>query len=125
MFSKITISLLHYRAFLFLKYYCKYFYFSNFLSDLVLPNNSLSSITNNVKGIQSSKRTLKLIQYFKDKKGSTGILILQETHSNSKVEQKWKEGFKGHTLFSCEKTNYCGVLSTYFVKKTFTVKKRN
>ena len=33
------------------------------------------------------------MQYFKDKIGSTDVLFLQETHSDSKVEQKWKEGF--------------------------------
>ena len=53
-------------------------------------NNKLSFITNNVKGIQSLKKRLKLIQYFKSKIGSCGLLFLQETHSNSKVEQKWK-----------------------------------
>ena len=45
----------------------------------MLPNNSLNFVTNNVKGIQSSKKRLKLIQYFKDKIGSTGVLFLQET----------------------------------------------
>ena len=54
----------------------------------MFPNNSVSFITNNVKGMQSSKKRLKLIQYFKSKKGSNGVLFLQETHSNSKVEQK-------------------------------------
>ena len=59
----------------------------------MLPNNSPSFMTNNVKGIPSSKERLKLMQYFKDKIGSTGVLFLQETHSNSKVEQNWKEDF--------------------------------
>ena len=35
------------------------------------------------------------MQYFKDKIGLTGVLFLQETDSDSKVEQEWKEGFKG------------------------------
>ena len=52
----------------------------------MLPNNSVSFITNNVKGMQSSKKRLKLMQYFKDKIGSNGVLFLQETHSDSKVE---------------------------------------
>ena len=47
-----------------------------------------SFITNNFKGMQSSKKRLKLMQYFKDKIGSTGVLFLQETHSDSKVKQK-------------------------------------
>ena len=59
------------------------------------------------------KKSLKL-QYFKEKIGSTGVLFLQETHSSSKVEQKWKEDFKGHVFFSHEKTNSFGVLTAYF-----------
>ena len=59
----------------------------------MLPNNSLSFITN-VKKMQSSKKRLKLMQYFKDKIGLTGVLFLQEI-SDSKVKQEWKEGFKG------------------------------
>ena len=88
----------------------------------MLPNNSLSFITNNVKGIQSSKKRLKLMQYFEDKIGSTGVLFLQKTHSDSKVEQKWKDDFKGP--FFIEKSNSCDVLTAYFGTGTFIVKKR-
>ena len=35
------------------------------LNDLILSNNKLSFITNNVIGIQSLKKRLNLIQYFK------------------------------------------------------------
>ena len=42
------------------------------------------------------------MQYFKDKIGSTGVLFLQETHSDSKVKQKWKEYFKGPVFFLTE-----------------------
>ena len=85
----------------------------------MLPNKSLSFITNNVKGIQSFKKKLKLIQYFKDKIGSTGVLFLQETHSNSKIEQKWKEDFKGQVFFSHGETNSYGVLIAYFGTEIF------
>ena len=51
----------------------------------MLPNDSLSFVTNNDKRIQSSKKRLKLIECFKDKIGSTGILFLQETYSESKA----------------------------------------
>ena len=34
----------------------------------MLPSNNVSFITNNVKGMQSSKKSLDLMQYFKDKK---------------------------------------------------------
>ena len=52
------------------------------------------------------------------------VLFLQETHSTSKVEQKWKEDFKGHVFFSHGKTNSCGVVTAYFGKETFNVKKQ-
>ena len=73
-----------------------------YFSCLMLPNNSVSFITNNVKGMQLSKMRLKLMQYFKDKIGSNGILFLQETGSDSKVDQKWKADFKGPIYFLTE-----------------------
>ena len=87
----------------------------------MLPNNSVSFITNNVKGMQSSKKRLKLMQYFEDKIGSTGVLFLQETHSDSKVKQKWKEGLV--QFFSHGKSDSCGALIAYFGRGTFIVKK--
>ena len=67
---------------------------------------------------------MKLIQNFKDKIGRTGALLLQETHSNSKIEQKWKEDFKGQVFFSHGKTNSCGVLIAYLGTETFFVNKQ-
>ena len=52
------------------------------------------------------------------------VLFLQETHSTSQVEQKWKEDFKGHVFFSHGKKNSCGVVTAYFGKETFNVKKQ-
>ena len=51
-------------------------------------------------------------------------IILQGTHSSSKVEQKWKEDIKSHVFFSNGKTNFCSVLTAYFGKETFNVKKQ-
>ena len=64
------------------------------------------------------------MQYFKDKTGSNGVLFLQETHSDSKVEQKWKEDFKGPIFLSHGKSNSCGVLIAYFGSGMFTFKKQ-
>ena len=66
----------------------------------MLSKNKLSFITNNIKGTQSLKKRLKLIQYFKSKIEPCGLFFLQETHSNSKTEQKWKEDFRGKVFFS-------------------------
>ena len=80
----------------------------------MLLNNELSFITNHVKAIQSFKKRLKLIQYFNSKIGPYELLFLQETHSNSKVELKWKEDFHGKVSFSHGKANSCSVLIAYF-----------
>ena len=79
-----------------------------------LPNNKLSFITNNVKGVQSLKKRLKLIQYFKSRVGPCRLLFLQETHSNSKVEQKWEEDIHGKVFFSHGKTNFCFIYFCLF-----------
>ena len=60
------------------------------------------------------------MQCFKDKIGLTGVLFLQETHSDCKVEQKWKEVFKDFS--SHGKSNSCGILTAYFGTITFIVK---
>ena len=69
----------------------------------MLSNNKLSFITNNVKRMQSLKKRLKLIQYFKSKIGPCGLLFLQETHSNTKVEQNRRKTFMVKLSFLTEK----------------------
>ena len=56
----------------------------------MLPNNSLNFITNNVKGMQSSKKRLKLIQYFQDKIESTGFTVTVYPNKNEKRTVKVK-----------------------------------
>ena len=43
-------------------------------------------ISNNIKGLKSETKRLRIFNYLKDKLGSCGILMLQETHS-SKVDE--------------------------------------
>ena len=45
-------------------------------------------LTNNVKGLQSSKKRVKMFEYFKDKIGHGVILFLQETHSSVDTEKQ-------------------------------------
>ena len=40
--------------------------------------NSLLIITNNIKGIQNKNKPLTIIDYFKNKIGKNGILLLQK-----------------------------------------------
>ena len=72
--------------------------------------DNLSFITNNVKRIQSLKKRLKLIEYFKSKIMTHRILFLQETDSSSEDEQKWQGNFSSNTFFSHGKANSCGFL---------------
>ena len=64
------------------------------------------------------------MQYFKDKIGSSGVLFLQETHSDSKVKQRWKEEFRGPVFFSHRKSNFCGNLIAFLGTGTFVIKKQ-
>ena len=67
-------------------------------------------ISNNIKGLKSETKRLRIFNYLKDKLGSCGILMLQETHSSKVDELQWKKEFQGDVYFSHGKTNACGVL---------------
>ena len=71
-------------------------------------------LTNNVKGLQSSKKRIKMFEYFKSKMVPHGILFLQETHSSIDNEKQWNDEFKGQIYFSHGKTNSCGVLTAFW-----------
>ena len=81
-------------------------------------------LCNNVKGLQTSKKHLKLFNYFKNKMFPNGILFLQETHSRKENEIKWKHEFDFDLYFSHGKSNSCCVLTGFSGNKTFTVNKR-
>ena len=83
--------------------------------------DNLSFITNNVKGIQSLKKRLKLMECFKSKITTHGILPLQETHSSSDDEQIWRDNFGGNNFFSHGKRNSCGVLISDIGTHNFVV----
>ena len=71
--------------------------------------------------IKTRKRApLKDLKFLFQKKTSyNGVLFLQETHSSSKDETKWKDDFKGELFFSYGKTNSCGVVIGYTGKRSF------
>ena len=78
-------------------------------------------LCNNVKGLETSKKRLKLFNYFKSKMFPNSIL--QETHSTKGNKIKWKYAFDGDLYFSHGKPNSCRVLIGSSGNKTFTVKK--
>ena len=87
-------------------------------------NNNLNFLTNNVKGLQSSKKRIKLIEYFKSKLNHNGFLFLQETHSAIKNENTWVNDFNGLVFFSHGASNSCGVLIAYLGKTSFVLNKQ-
>ena len=79
-------------------------------------DNSLHIITNNIIWIPNKNKCLSIIEYFKNKIGKNGILFLQETHSTTGNEGKWKDKFSGPVFYSHGTSNCCGVLITFFGK---------
>ena len=62
-------------------------------------NSNYNFISNNVQGIKTSEKLLKLFEYLKNNINNNGFVFLQETHSSLKDEQKWKDDFKGALFF--------------------------
>ena len=71
--------------------------------------SNLNFLSNNVKGLQSTKKRLKLFNFLKNKIGPKVILFLKETYFSVETE-KWIDDFKDKIYYSHGKTNSCGVL---------------
>ena len=87
-------------------------------------SNNLTFLTNNVKELQSSKKRIKLIEYFRSKLKYNGFLFLQETHSTIKNENTWVNDFNGPVFFSHGTSNSCIVLIAYLGKTPFVLNKQ-
>ena len=72
-----------------------------------MNSNQINMISNNVNGIQSTRKSLKIIQYFKNKLLPQRVFSLQETYSN---EVSWRDEFNATLFFSHGLFNSCGVL---------------
>ena len=84
-------------------------------------NGNYNFISNNVKGIKASEKRLKVFEYLKNNINDNGFIFLQETHSLSKDELKWKDEFGGYLFFSHGKSNSCGVAIGYCGTEDFKV----
>ena len=71
-------------------------------------NGNYNFISNNVKGIKASEKRLKLFEYLKNNINDNGFIFLQETHSLSNDELKWKDEFGGPLFFHMEKASLVG-----------------
>ena len=75
--------------------------------------------SNNIKGIQVSKKRLKLFEYLKSNINFNGFILFQETHSLLNDKRQWKDEFNGPLFFSHCKTNSCGVATGFCGKNYF------
>ena len=92
----------------------------------LIANSKVCFITNNVKGLQSSKKRSKFIKHLKDKLQFNRLLFLQETHSVSDDENAWADDFKGQVFLSQGTSDSRGVFIAYLSSKSFVVNiKRN
>ena len=73
--------------------------------------------------MQSSKKCVKIFEYFRNKVAPNGILFLQETYSSVETEKQWNDEFKGQLYFSHDKTNSCGTLTRFYGNINVVVKK--
>ena len=74
-----------------------------------MNDDFITFISNNVKGIQTSQKRMKLFEYLRSYIVTNGFVFLQETHSTIRDEKKLENEFKGRLFFSHGKTNSCGV----------------
>ena len=84
-------------------------------------NSNYNFISNNVKGIKASEKRLKLFEYLSNNINNNSFVLLEETHSTLKDEQKWEDDFKGPLFFSHGKSNSCGVSIGYWGTETLKV----
>ena len=82
-----------------------------------IMNGNYNFISNNVTGIKASEKQLKLFEYLKKNINDNGFIFLQETHSLSNDELKWKDEFGGPLFFHTEKAILMGWQSAIVVQK--------
>ena len=88
-----------------------------------MPANNFNFMSNNVKGLKSTKKRIKLFEYFKSKLAPSGPLFAPETHSTKEIEDKWKDEMNGRIFFSHGKSNPYGVFIAFFGSKSVTITK--
>ena len=84
-------------------------------------DDNLRFISNNVNGLRSTKKRIKMFNYLKSKIFNDGIIFLQETHSSESSQNEWYNDFQGETYFSHGTTNSCGVMKGFTTAKKFSV----
>lgn len=85
-----------------------------------MSNGHLNFFINNVKGIQSSKKRLRLFKYFENKLNHNGVRFIRNKHSSIKKEYAWVNGFNSSMFFFRGVSSSCGVVIVIFVNGLLT-----
>ena len=82
-------------------------------------------LSNNVNGLKSSKKHIKMFECFREKISNNGIIFLQQTHSSMDTFNNWRNDIKGEVFFSHGSTSSCGVMIGFLGSKKFQLSKIN
>ena len=88
-------------------------------------DNTLNFLSNNVNGLKSSKKRIKMFEYFREKTSNNGIIFLQGTPSSEDTFNNWRNDFKGKVFFSHGSATSCGVMIGYLRSNNFQLGKIN
>ena len=59
------------------------------IKSILKMDNILNFLSSNVNGLKSSKKRIKIFEYFSEKISNNGIMFLQETHSSEDTFNNW------------------------------------
>ena len=88
-------------------------------------HNFLNFLLNNVNGLKSSEKRIKMFEYFREKISKNGITFLQETHSSKDPFNNWRNDFKGEVFSSHFSLNSCRFMIGYLGSLKFQLSKIN
>ena len=103
--------------------------YQNSMKTLYKDNENLKNqlnfnfLTNNVKGLQSTKKQLKLFNFLKNKMGPMGILFLQNTRPSLETKKRIDD-FKDKIYYSHGKANSWGVLTPFYSNFNICIKNK-
>ena len=69
------------------------------IKQIFLITLNLWILSNNVNRFCSSKKRVKMFEYFKGQIVNSGVIFLQETHSSEDTFNEWRDDFKGEVFF--------------------------
>ena len=84
-------------------------------------SNYIQFIPNNVKGLQSLEKRIKVFEYLKNCISNSWFMFLRETHSTVFDEKRWQDELKGNFFFLHGHSKSCGVAIGFLGNMNFNV----